>query len=131
LCNGVPQSVIIQGAAYHRMGSIMADAQGPKFAQLYTHAGDETDNIEIRIGFMKLSKLPTKHREAVTPVLKTIVARLKAVNPYVKDFIMIADLHRDQPTEFDYGKYIINPDVAPTDAGPRRCNHNVMTRITL
>lgn len=129
------------GAAYHRLGPITpGSGEDRKFASLYTHSvgeGRARNNgptagqwknsreelwqqqiADERMAHMRLpAKTSRPHMSKVTKLLKDLDARLKIVNPYVRDFISIAQwVELERFTEYDF---VINPDAAPEAAGPR------------
>ena len=88
----------------------------PRFAQIYVH--DPSTQHTVRVNNMNLPvHLSTKQRSSITNTMKKLQELMKEVNPYVKDFLHIAELNDEDLKE---GKLVISCQARPHGEHERR-----------
>ena len=115
---GFTPSVIFQGKATHRIGSISHnDGSTPRFVQLYVLDSD----MEM-IQRIENLHLPATTSQSQRTIIKQVVREIQGVihehNPFVKDFKQILELPQD---EIAMGKVVISAK-APGNEHSRRYN---------
>jgi len=112
---------VIQGKLIHLMGPLLPnEGQAPKFAQIYLHdpEHDEEANADIRLGHMRLPAHTTSAEVSKLRImLRSLQRRLRACNPYIKDFKMAVELQDPKMWTL-----VIYPNKRPSGEHERRYN---------
>ena len=97
---------------------IAEDDEQPRYAQIYIH--DPATQHTVRIENMSLPmSLSEKQRKTLTKIMKKLQDLMFEVNPYVKDFLHIAEIPDDDLKE---GKLVISCKARPDGEHERRYN---------
>ena len=121
---GFAPSVIIQGKFYHRVGPLQArEGELPSFAQIYVNDPDCDDpaaEAALRLGHVPLPRGTSgPERARLLALLEQLQVLLRQVNPYVQDFIHVAELPEE---EVQQQCLVVSADARPVDQHPRRYN---------
>ena len=112
-------SVIFQGKLYKYAGPLQAgENEVPRFSQLYVMdpALEDTQRVSNMCLPRSISNDETKLTEAIVARLKD---EIKAVNPFVRDFIQICEYPEDEQLD---GKLVISARARPSGEHERRYN---------
>jgi len=118
-------SLVIRGGVASSIGPLIAaQPRESCFAQVYTYdPNDEGDtptelpNVRIPSA-CRTDDQKKKFKGWVTEVRD----KLKSINPYIKDFVSIAELIRKSPDCFKNSRIVIDPRVRPNGEHERRYN---------
>jgi hypothetical protein len=92
---GWSPTVVIQGKAYFNIGALRAaEGETPSFAQVYVLDDDFTGSeLDLRVANSRLPpRASESDRSAVRALLETMQAKLRECNPYVADFVTLAEM---------------------------------------
>ncbi len=87
--------MVIQGKAYFNIGALRpAEGETPSFAQVYVLDDDYARaEIDLRVANCKLPGGATAdERSAVRELLEELAPKLRQCNPYVADFMSLAEI---------------------------------------
>ena len=120
--SGFTPSIVFEGRVYQFLGPLQAEeGEQPRFCQLYVH--DPAMETSERIANMQMpGHLTEEQKLAVRPILESLQAELKAINPFVKDFRQIIELGEEEQTE---GRLVISAKARPEGEHARRYNPSV------
>ena len=112
-------SVVFEGKVQIIQGPVLAENnEQPKFAQIYIH--DPSTQHTLRVNNMNLpAHLSKKQISSITKTMKKLQDLMMEVNPYVKDFLHIAELSDEDLKE---GKLVISCQARPKGEHERRYN---------
>ena len=112
-------SVVFEGKVQIIQGPLMAEQnEQPRFAQIYVH--DPATQHTVRINNMNLPEsLSTKQRKTLSNTMKKLQDLMMEVNPFVKDFLHIAEIPDEDIKE---GKLVISCRARPNGEHERRYN---------
>ena len=119
---GWSPTVVIQGKAYFNIGVLRAaEGETPCYAQVYVLHDDYTGSeLDLRVANCKLpARASETERTAVRELLEILSAKLRECNPYVADFVSLAEMPE---AEVGNRTFVINSEARPAGEHERRYN---------